>query len=97
MAEGKNNKHVGSSFDDFLTDEGLYDEITQSAIKAVLARQIAAVMEEEHITKTAMAGRMKTSRAALNRLLDPENDSVTLATLTKAATAMGRTLRFELI
>ena len=71
--------------------------MTQSAIKAVLARQIASLMEDEKITKTAMAKRMDTSRAALNRLLDPNHQGVTLATLTKAARAIGRELRFELV
>jgi DNA-binding Xre family transcriptional regulator len=96
MAKSK-NPHIGSSFESFLQEEGLYEEVTQSAIKAVLARQIAGLMEEERITKTAMAKRMDTSRAALNRLLDPEHEGVTLATLTKAARAIGRELRFELV
>lgn len=97
MATKSKNNHIGSSFEDFLKDEGLYEDVTQSAIKSVLARQIQSLMEKEHLTKTAMAERMNTSRSALNRLLDPNHEGVTLATLTKAANAMGRQLRFELI
>lgn len=88
---------AGSYFEDFLVEEGLYEEVTQSAIKAVLARQISAVMAEQGISKSRMAERMETSRAALDRLLDPDNDSVTLSTLTKAAHAVGRQLRIELV
>ena len=88
---------AGSYFDDFLREENLYEETTQSAIKAVLSRQVVALMAEQGLTKTRMAERMETSRAALDRLLDPENDSVTLGTLAKAAQAVGRELRIELV
>ncbi len=90
------NKHTGSSFDSWLQDEGIYDEVTASAIKRVLARQITEQMSEQRITKSEMARRMDTSRSALERLLDPERDS-TLTTLTKAAHAVGRSLRMELV
>jgi antitoxin HicB len=90
-------KHIGSSFDDFLREDGIYEEVTAIAIKRVLARQIHREMEEQQMTKADMAKRMRTSRAALDRLLDPENDSVTLHTLSKAAVAVGRQLRFELV
>ena len=88
---------IGSSFDDFLKEQGLYEEVTAAAIKRVIARQLDALMEEKKLTKTELARRMKTSRAQLDRLLDPENDSVTLATLTRAAHAVGRNLRMELV
>jgi DNA-binding phage protein len=90
-------KNIGSSFDDWLREEGLYEEATAVAIKRVLARQIHREMDAQKLTKTGMAKRMQTSRAALDRLLDPENDAVTLQTLSRAAHAMGRQLRFELI
>jgi antitoxin HicB len=77
-------KHIGSSFDSFLQEEGIYEEVTAAAIKRVLSRQIADAMAERKITKKAMATQMHTSRAALDRLLDPEHESVTLGTLTKA-------------
>lgn len=89
-------KNIGSSFDGWLRDEGIYEEVTATAIKRVLARQVAAAMKEKNVSKAEMARRMRTSRAALDRLLDPEYDAVTLATLRKAAAAVGRELRMEL-
>jgi len=91
----KNN--VGSSFDSWLREEGLYEEVTATALKRVLARQLEAAMKEKQLSKAEMARRMRTSRAALDRLLDPEYDAVTLSTLRKAALAVGRQVRLELI
>ena len=88
---------IGSSFDDFLKQDGIYEAVTARAIKRVLARQLDELMQQEEITKTELAARMKTSRAQLDRLLDPENDSVTLGTLARAAQAVGRHLRMELV
>jgi DNA-binding Xre family transcriptional regulator len=93
----KKKGRIGSSFDDFLKDDGLYEEVTARAIKRVIARQLDALMEEQRLTKSALAKRMKTSRAQLDRLLDPENESVTLGTLARAAKAVGRQLRMELV
>lgn len=90
-------KNIGSSFDSWLREEGIYKETTSSAIKRVLARQVEAAMEEQSMSKAEMARRMHTSRAALDRLLDPENSAVTLATLQKAAEAVGREIRLELV
>lgn len=90
-------KNIGSSFDDWLREEGMYEETTAVAIKRVLARRIGQEMIDRKLSKTDMARRMNTSRAALDRLLDPENDAVTLNTLSKAAVAVGRQLHFELI
>lgn len=90
-------KNVGTSFDSWLEEEGIRQEVTAGAIKRVLARQVATAMAQEGLTKTAMARRMQTSRSALNRLLDAKNASVTLATLQKAATAIGREVRVELV
>jgi DNA-binding Xre family transcriptional regulator len=89
--------NIGSSFDDWLREEGIYEETSAVAIKRVLARQISQEMIDRKLSKSDMARRMQTSRAALDRLLDPENDAVTLNTLSKAATAVGRQLHFELI
>ena len=88
---------IGSSLDDFLRDEGLHEEVTARAIKRVLVRQLGELMTREEISKTELAARMKTSRAQLDRLLDPGNDSVTLGTLARAARAVGRHLRMELV
>jgi hypothetical protein len=90
-------KNVGSSFDSLLREEGIYEAVTTAAIKRVLARQLEAAMKEKQFTKAEMARRMRTSRAALDRLLDPEHDAVTLGTLRKAATAVGREIRLELV
>jgi predicted XRE-type DNA-binding protein len=90
-------KNIGSSFDSWLREEAIYEEVTGAAIKRVLARQVEAAMKEKKFSKAEMARRMQTSRAALDRLLDPEYDAVTLSTLLKAAVAVGRQLRMELV
>ena len=90
-------KHLGSSFEDFLRAEGTLEETTNRAIKRVLARQLEKLMAEQGLSKSEMARRMRTSRTALERLLDPDNDAVTLNTLQKAAKAVGRELRLELV
>jgi len=93
----KKKGRVGSSFDDFLKQDGIYEEVTARAIKRVIARQLDALMQDQGLSKTSLAKRMKTSRAQLDRLLDPDNESVTLGTLTRAAQAVGRQLRMELV
>ena len=89
-------KNIGSSFDSWLREEGTYEEVSATAIKRVLARQLEAAMKEKQLTKAEMARRMHTSRAALDRLLDPEYEAVTLSTLRKAAIAVGREISLEL-
>jgi hypothetical protein len=91
----KTNRYIGSDFDDFLSEEGLLHDVEAVAIKRVLAFQIAQMMKKQRISKVDMARRMKTSRAALDRLLDPDNASVTLQTLERAARALGKRLRVE--
>ena len=93
----KKKRQIGSSFDEFLKEEGIYEEVTARAIKRVIARQIDALMQDQGLTKSELAKRMQTSRAQLDRLLDPDNESVTLGTLTRAAHAVGRQLRMELV
>ena len=88
---------IGSNFDDFLKEEGIYEQSTAAAMKKLLALQIEEGMREQHLTKTAMAKRMHTSRAALNRLLDDRDTSLTLTTLASAAAALGRGVRIELV
>ena len=90
-------KNIGSTFDSFLRKDGIYEEVASAAVKRVLARQLEAAMKEKNVTRSEMARQMHTSRAALNRLLDPENASVTLNTLFKAATVVGREIRLELV
>jgi len=92
-----NKKYLGGKFDDFLKEEGLLAEAEAVAIKRVIAFQIAQLMESGRISKTAMAKRMQTSRSAIERLLDPANESVTLQTLERAAMALGKRLQVELV
>lgn len=92
-----NKQFIGSNFDDFLAEEGLLTEAQSVAVKRVLAYQIEQLMISQKISKTVMARRMKTSRAALNRLLDPANPSVTLQTLERAASVLGKRLQVELV
>lgn len=91
------NPRIGESFESFLRDGGIYDEVTATAIKRTLALQIEAEMNAQKISKSEMARRMKTSVTQLGRLLDPENDRVQLDTLVKAASAVGRTLSVHLV
>jgi hypothetical protein len=93
----KANPHIGTSFESWLDAEGIREEVTASAIKSVLAYQVATEMKSQGLTKTKMAERMQTSRAQLDRLLDPSHPSVTLETLQRAAKVLGRSLRIELV
>lgn len=92
-----NEKHLGSSLDDFLEEEGRLAEAEAVAAKRVLAFQIAQLMAEQQLSKSEMARRMNTSRAAVDRLLDSDTESATLATLEKAAAALGRRLHVALV
>ncbi len=89
------NKHIGSSFDDFLEEEDILAETEAIAIKRVIAYQVSQLMKSKKLSKVAMAQQMKTSRSALDRLLDPQNTSITLQTLERAAHAIGKRLRIE--
>ncbi len=89
--------HRGSDFRDFLKDEGILGEVEARALKQALSLQLDGLLKKQAITKTQMAARMKTSRAAVDRLLDASNSSVTLNTLGKAARALGRKVKIELV
>lgn len=93
----KKNPHIGPSLDDFLHEEGMFEDATNYAIKRLLAWQVQEAMHDQGITKVEMARRMGTSRAHLNRLLDPNNDKVQLDTVQRAAAAIGRKVRLELV
>jgi DNA-binding Xre family transcriptional regulator len=90
------NRHIGSDFDDFLEEEGILVETEAAAAKKVIAFQVQQMMSEQKLSKTEMSRRMKTSRAALNRLLDPRNQAVTLQTLDRAARALGKRLQIHI-
>lgn len=96
-ARRRKNPHLGSNFDSFLAEEGLLEDAELVALKRVIAYRIQELMLDRDMSKTQMAREMRTSRAALDRLLQPENTSVTLQTLGRAARALGRRLeiRFE--
>ncbi len=87
---------AGDLFEDFLKEQGTYEATTEQAVKRVLAFQLAAAMKEQSISKVEMARRLDTSRSQFDRLLDPDNDGVTLAVLSRAAQAVGRTIKLEL-
>lgn len=89
-------KNIGSSFDDFLQEEAILDEATAVALKRVISWQIAEEMKAQQLTKTTLAKRMHTSRAALNRLLDENDASLTLTTLASAAAALGKKINLQL-
>jgi len=91
------NPHIGSSLDDFLKEEGIYEQATAIAIKRVIAFQLQSEMKRRKLTKTAMADKMATSRAQLDRLLSPTDGNVTIETLQRAAQALGRSIRLELV
>ena len=92
-----NKKSVGSSFDDFLKEEGDYETVQAVAVKRVLAWQIQKAMKKQHIAKAEMAKRMETSRSQLDRLLDPNNDSLTLSILARAGHVLGREIHLGLV
>ena len=96
MSIRKTPIHTGSSFDDFLEDEGIRNEVESIAIKKVLAWQFQQEMLKQEKTKQSMARQLRTSRSQLDRLLDPENTAVSLETLTRAANALGKHLVFEI-
>jgi antitoxin HicB len=92
----KKNPHMGSTFESWLDEKGIREEVTAGAVKAVIATQIAEEMKKQNISKARMAKLMETSRAQIDRLLDPDNDSATLESLMRAARIVGRELRLEL-
>ena len=91
------NPHRGSDFEDFLKDEGWHDEVSARAVKKLLAFQLARALAETGLTKQELAARMKTSRAAVARLMDPENHALNLMTISKAAQALGKRLDIQLV
>jgi antitoxin HicB len=92
----KRNPHIGSNFDDFLKEEGIFEEVQAKALKRALAEQIQESMSAAKISKVKMAELMSTSRSQLDRVLDPENISVQLDTLMKAASAVGKTVEIKI-
>jgi antitoxin HicB len=92
-----NKKHIGTSLEQLLEEDGILEDATSAAVKAVLAWQYGEAMKKKKLTKVKMAAAMKTSRAQLDRVLDPKSGNVTLSTLQRAANAVGKTLKVELV
>lgn len=93
----KKKGRIGSSFGDFLKEQGTYDETTATAVKRVLAWQLEQAMAKNQMSKNQMAKAMKTSRSQLDRILDPDNERIQLDTVIKAARVLGREVRIELV
>ena len=93
----KRNPHIGSDFDDFLREEGVFDQTQAIAVKRVLAYELEKSMKKAHLTKAAMAKRMGTTRAQVDRILNPDNPSTTLQNLVKAADAVGKRVKISLV
>jgi hypothetical protein len=91
------NPHIGSDFDDFLQEEGLYSDVNAGAAKKLLALQLSQALQENNVTRTELACRMRTSRAVINRLLDPSNLALNLQTVSKAAAALGKKIDIRLV
>lgn len=91
------NPHIGSDFDDFLAEEGIKVEVEALALKRVVSFQLQAIIDREHVSKSQLASLMKTSRTSVNRMLDPGNPSLTVASLGKVAAALGRKLEFRFV
>jgi antitoxin HicB len=96
VAKKRKSKHVGSDFEDFLREEGRLEEATAIALKRVIAWEIQQAMNKANVTQSEMARRMRTSRAVIRRLLDGDDPSVTLTTISKAASALGRDIVLKL-
>ena len=92
-----NDKHIGQNFDDFLRVEGIYEEVQLNALKKALAQQIKSMMDEKGIRKSEMARRMKTSRSSLDRLFNEESCNITIATISKAASVLGKRIELSLV
>jgi antitoxin HicB len=97
MMTKSTNPHWGSTLDDFLEEEGIRDEVTTAAIRQVIAWQLGEEMKKKQITKKRLAELMHTSRAQIDRILDPDKGNVTIETLQRAASLLGRQLRLELV
>lgn len=91
------NQYSGGNFDDFLEEEGILEEVSTRALKRLLTLQLQDVLSELEITKSSLADKLQTSRSQLDRLLDPDNTAITLDSLNRLATAVGKQLRVELI
>lgn len=93
----KNNSRTGTNFDDFLKEQGMYEEVTAKALKRALSEQLKEAMQAKNMTKVAMAARMETSRTQIDRLLDPDNLRIQFDSLIRAAGAIGKHVEIRLV
>jgi DNA-binding Xre family transcriptional regulator len=93
----KNNPHIGSDFDDFLREEGIYEEVEAGALKKVIAAALSKQMKRRRISVSKLAHELGTSRAAIGRILDRDNTSITLNTISRTASALGCRVKLEII
>lgn len=94
--KSKKNPHIGSNFDDFLREEGIFEEVEAAALKKVIATALARQMKRRHVSVSGLAAALGTSRAAVNRVLNERNTSITLTTISRAASALGCKLKLEI-
>jgi DNA-binding Xre family transcriptional regulator len=95
--KSKNNPHIGSNFDDFLREEGIYEEVEAAALKKVIASALTRQMKRRHISVSRLAAVLGTSRAAVNRVLDDQNTSITLTTISRTASVLGCKVKLEIV
>ena len=95
--KSKTNPHIGSNFDDFLREQGIYEEVEAAALKKVIASALTRQMKRRNVTVSKLADALGTSRAAINRILDQENASITLNTLSRTAAALGCKVKLEIV
>jgi len=95
--KSKKNPHVGSNFDDFLREQGIYEQVESAALKKVIAAALTQQMKRKGISVSALAASLGTSRAAVNRVLDDDNTSITLTTISRTAAALGCKVRLEIV
>jgi antitoxin HicB len=93
----KSNPHIGSDFDDFLREEGIYEEVEAGALKKVIAAALSKQMKRRRISVSKLAHELGTSRAAIGRILDRDNTSITLHTISRTASALGCRVKLEII
>jgi len=93
----KKKKHVGSTFESFLEDENIFEEVNAAAIKSIIARHLSEHMKKHSISKSKMADKLKTSRTGLERLLDPKNYAMTLLTINRVASVLGKKVNINLV
>jgi DNA-binding Xre family transcriptional regulator len=95
--KSKFNPHIGANFDEFLREEGIFEEVEAAALKKVIASALSRQMKRRHISVSRLAAALGTSRAAINRVLDGQNTSITLSTISRTASVLGCKVKLEIV